>query len=172
MHSVYAQWSCTYLFHDVYRWVCKYMHIRTCTCFYMYIYIHVLYICTCIILLTAGHQTKALLNNSGPKAKRSKLEKDLNVEIISQLILLIVISVIGAIGKLSSKDNYVLMHNACTIVPWPLPCHILHLYSLATKINTHFILYYVCYMLCLVLPTYVRVHVYTCGLPVRPHACT
>lgn len=48
----------------------------------------------------AGHQTKALLNNSGPRVKRSKLEKDINVEVFFQLALLLVICLIGAIGTL------------------------------------------------------------------------
>ena len=51
-----------------------------------------------IVLFAAGHQTKALLNNSGPKAKRSKLERDINVEVVFQLVFVITISLIGAIG--------------------------------------------------------------------------
>ena len=35
----------------------------------------------CVCVHVAGHQTKALLNNSGPKVKRSKLEKDINTEV-------------------------------------------------------------------------------------------
>ena len=52
---------------------------------------------TCVSVLT-GHQTKALLNNSGPKAKRSKLEKDINTEIVFQLALLFTLCTTGAIG--------------------------------------------------------------------------
>ena len=50
------------------------------------------------MFLYTGHQTKALLNNSGPKAKRSKLEKDINIEIVFQLGLLLTLCIIGAIG--------------------------------------------------------------------------
>ena len=51
-----------------------------------------------IVLFATGHLTKALLNNSGPKAKRSKLERDINVEVVFQLVFVITISLIGAIG--------------------------------------------------------------------------
>ena len=46
-----------------------------------------------------GHDTKALLNNTGLRAKRSKLEKDINLEVIAQLVLLLLISVGGGIGE-------------------------------------------------------------------------
>ncbi|CAI8035915.1 Phospholipid-transporting ATPase ID [Geodia barretti] len=51
------------------------------------------------LVVYAGHQTKALLNNSGPRAKRSKLEKDINTDVFFQLALLLVICTIGAIGS-------------------------------------------------------------------------
>lgn len=47
-----------------------------------------------------GHETKALLNNSGIRAKRSQLERDINKDIISQVILLFVLCLIGAICEL------------------------------------------------------------------------
>ena len=52
-----------------------------------------------IISHYVGHDTKALLNNTGLRAKRSKLEKDINLEVIAQLVLLLLISVGGAIGE-------------------------------------------------------------------------
>ena len=65
-------------------------------------HLYMLHILLIIIMsvYVSGHQTKALLNNSGPKAKRSKLERDINAEVISQLVILIVISLMGAIGEL------------------------------------------------------------------------
>ena len=46
-----------------------------------------------------GHETKAMLNNSGPRAKRSKLERDINAEIVSQVIILFVLCFFGAVGE-------------------------------------------------------------------------
>ena len=46
-----------------------------------------------------GHETKALLNNSGARAKRSKLEKDINAEIFSQVLVLFLLCLIGAISE-------------------------------------------------------------------------
>ena len=39
-----------------------------------------------------------MLNNSGPRAKRSKLERTINADIVSQIAILLVLSVLGAIG--------------------------------------------------------------------------
>ena len=39
-----------------------------------------------------------MLNNSGPRAKRSKLERTINAEIVSQIVILAVLCLIGAIG--------------------------------------------------------------------------
>ena len=48
--------------------------------------------------LTIGHETKSMLNNSGPRTKRSKLERDINVEILSSLGILFVLCLTGSIG--------------------------------------------------------------------------
>ena len=66
----------------------------------------------CVCVHVAGHQTKALLNNSGPKVKRSKLEKDINTEVISQLFILLAFCLIGAIGTM-----YMYIHTiyTCTV---------------------------------------------------------
>ena len=80
-----------------------------CTCACAPVFISLLWhplVCMCRLMLealnsicsTTGHQTKALLNNSGPKAKRSKLEKDINVDVLSLLIMLLVICIIGSVG--------------------------------------------------------------------------
>lgn len=69
-------------------------------------FVHELHICTCIVLCATGHQTKALLNNSGPKVKRSKLERDINVEVVFQLVFVITIALVGAIGTFYSKYMY------------------------------------------------------------------
>ena len=64
-------------------------------------------VCVCV----SGHQTKALLNNSGPRAKRSKLERDINVDILSQGFILLTLSVLGAIGQPLLR-SYV-SHSSC-----------------------------------------------------------
>lgn len=45
-----------------------------------------------------GHETKAMMNNSGPRYKRSKLERRLNVDVMWCVLLLIVMCVTGAVG--------------------------------------------------------------------------
>jgi phospholipid-translocating ATPase len=46
----------------------------------------------------AGHETKAMLNNSGPRYKRSYLEQKMNVDVIWCVIILILLCAVGAIG--------------------------------------------------------------------------
>jgi len=41
-----------------------------------------------------------MLNNSGPRAKRSKLERSINIEVASQVVLLLILCLIGVIGEL------------------------------------------------------------------------
>ncbi|KFR12870.1 putative phospholipid-transporting ATPase VD, partial [Opisthocomus hoazin] len=50
------------------------------------------------IVVYAGHETKAMLNNSGPHYKRSKLERKVNTDILWCVLLLIVMCLTGAIG--------------------------------------------------------------------------
>ncbi|XP_067154192.1 phospholipid-transporting ATPase VD [Apteryx mantelli] len=50
------------------------------------------------IVVYAGHETKALLNNSGPHYKRSKLERKVNTNILWCVLLLILMCLTGAIG--------------------------------------------------------------------------
>nr|XP_056703947.1 phospholipid-transporting ATPase VB [Euleptes europaea] len=50
------------------------------------------------IVIYAGHETKAMLNNSGPRYKRSKIEKRMNVDIFFCVGLLIVMCLVGAVG--------------------------------------------------------------------------
>ncbi|XP_077434526.1 phospholipid-transporting ATPase VB isoform X1 [Vanacampus margaritifer] len=46
----------------------------------------------------AGHETKSMLNNNGPRYKRSKLERKLNVDVIFCVILLLAMCLVGALG--------------------------------------------------------------------------
>uniref|UniRef100_A0A8C3LRP7 Phospholipid-transporting ATPase n=1 Tax=Chrysolophus pictus TaxID=9089 RepID=A0A8C3LRP7_CHRPC len=50
------------------------------------------------IVVYAGHETKAMLNNSGPHYKRSKLERKVNSDILWCVLLLILMCLAGAIG--------------------------------------------------------------------------
>ncbi|KAL9875821.1 phospholipid-transporting ATPase VD isoform 1-T4 [Glossina fuscipes fuscipes] len=50
------------------------------------------------IVVYAGHETKAMLNNSGPRYKRSKVEQQMNIDVIWCVIILIILCVVGAVG--------------------------------------------------------------------------
>jgi phospholipid-translocating ATPase len=48
--------------------------------------------------MPTGHETKAMLNNGGPRYKRSQLERFMNVDVVWCVVILVVLCVIGAIG--------------------------------------------------------------------------
>ncbi|XP_010857174.1 PREDICTED: probable phospholipid-transporting ATPase VD isoform X4 [Bison bison bison] len=50
------------------------------------------------IVVYAGHETKAMLNNSGPRYKRSKLERRANTDVLWCVLLLVVMCLTGALG--------------------------------------------------------------------------
>nr|XP_019596286.1 PREDICTED: probable phospholipid-transporting ATPase VB isoform X1 [Rhinolophus sinicus]XP_019596295.1 PREDICTED: probable phospholipid-transporting ATPase VB isoform X1 [Rhinolophus sinicus] len=50
------------------------------------------------IVVYAGHETKALLNNSGPRYKRSKIERRMNTDVFFCIGLLFLMCLIGAVG--------------------------------------------------------------------------
>lgn len=50
------------------------------------------------IVVYAGFETKAMLNNNGPRYKRSKLERFMNRDIIWCIVILLVLCSVGAIG--------------------------------------------------------------------------
>ncbi|XP_037655211.1 LOW QUALITY PROTEIN: probable phospholipid-transporting ATPase VB [Choloepus didactylus] len=51
------------------------------------------------IVIYTGHETKAMLNNSGPRYKRSKIERRMNIDIFFCIGLLFLMCLIGAIGN-------------------------------------------------------------------------
>lgn len=62
------------------------------------------------LVVYAGSDTKAMLNNGGPRYKRSLLERQMNVEVIWCVLTLMVLCFIGSVGNgvwLSSFDSYV-----------------------------------------------------------------
>ncbi|XP_073913804.1 phospholipid-transporting ATPase VB isoform X4 [Castor canadensis] len=52
------------------------------------------------IVIYTGHETKAMLNNSGPRYKRSKIERRMNTDIFFCIGLLVLMCVIGAVGHI------------------------------------------------------------------------
>uniref|UniRef100_A0A8C8S1E2 Phospholipid-transporting ATPase n=1 Tax=Pelusios castaneus TaxID=367368 RepID=A0A8C8S1E2_9SAUR len=49
------------------------------------------------IVIYAGHETKALLNNNGPRYKRSKLERQMNIDVLWCVLILIAMCLFSAI---------------------------------------------------------------------------
>ncbi|XP_064005288.1 phospholipid-transporting ATPase VD isoform X2 [Pogoniulus pusillus] len=58
------------------------------------------------IVVYAGHETKAMLNNSGPHYKRSKLERRVNTDILWCVLLLLLMCLTGAIGHGTWLSKY------------------------------------------------------------------
>ncbi|XP_069057774.1 phospholipid-transporting ATPase VD isoform X2 [Pleurodeles waltl] len=58
------------------------------------------------IVVYAGHETKAMLNNSGPRYKRSKLERRMNIDILWCVLLLLTMCLFGAIGHWIWLNRY------------------------------------------------------------------
>ncbi|KGL81900.1 putative phospholipid-transporting ATPase VB, partial [Tinamus guttatus] len=50
------------------------------------------------IVVYAGHETKAMLNNNGPRYKRSKIERRMNMDIFFCVGLLFAMCLVGAVG--------------------------------------------------------------------------
>ena len=50
------------------------------------------------MVVYAGHESKAMLNNGGPRYKRSKLEKQINMEVVWCVLILATLCLIGASG--------------------------------------------------------------------------
>uniref|UniRef100_A0A4W5PM14 Phospholipid-transporting ATPase n=1 Tax=Hucho hucho TaxID=62062 RepID=A0A4W5PM14_9TELE len=50
------------------------------------------------IVVYAGHETKGMKNNSGPRYKRSKLERRMNMDILWSVVLLVIMCLTAAIG--------------------------------------------------------------------------
>ncbi|XP_062899271.1 phospholipid-transporting ATPase VD-like isoform X1 [Mobula hypostoma] len=58
------------------------------------------------IIVYAGHETKAMMNNSGPRYKRSKLERQLNKDVLWCVALLLVMCLIGVFGHWIWLNSY------------------------------------------------------------------
>jgi phospholipid-translocating ATPase len=51
------------------------------------------------MVVYAGHETKAMLNNGGPRYKRSKLERFMNRDVIWCVVILLLMCLAGSTGK-------------------------------------------------------------------------
>ncbi|XP_024084147.1 probable phospholipid-transporting ATPase VD isoform X2 [Cimex lectularius] len=58
------------------------------------------------IVIYAGHETKAMLNNSGTRNKTSSLEKQMNIDVLWCLAILLVLCALGSIGAKSWLDTF------------------------------------------------------------------
>uniref|UniRef100_A0A8B9FGU3 Phospholipid-transporting ATPase n=1 Tax=Amazona collaria TaxID=241587 RepID=A0A8B9FGU3_9PSIT len=58
------------------------------------------------IVIYAGHETKAMLNNNGPRYKRSKMERQMNMDIFLCVGLLFVMCLVGAVGHGIWTSNF------------------------------------------------------------------
>ncbi|XP_027200539.2 phospholipid-transporting ATPase VB-like [Dermatophagoides pteronyssinus] len=58
------------------------------------------------LVIYAGHESKAMLNNKGPRHKRSRLEKMMNRDIIMCVVILIIMCVIGFMGRYFWLDQF------------------------------------------------------------------
>ena len=65
------------------------------------------------LLCASGHETKAMMNNSGPRYKRSQLEKRLNTDVLWCVLLLIIMCLTGAVGVYPPwlTNPLLLLHN-------------------------------------------------------------
>ncbi|VDD79951.1 unnamed protein product [Mesocestoides corti] len=88
------------------------------------------------MVIYAGRETKAALNNSGRKFKRSKLERRLNRDIIWCILILVILCITGSVGmfRLFYSFNYFYCHLGSYIWLHSLPGeNILFLESLESK---------------------------------------
>ena len=51
------------------------------------------------LVVYAGHESKAMLNNGGPRYKRSKLERRINMEVVWCVVILVTLCLVGAFGS-------------------------------------------------------------------------
>ncbi|XP_060800591.1 phospholipid-transporting ATPase VA [Amyelois transitella] len=66
------------------------------------------------IVVYAGHETKAMLNNGGPRYKCSSLEKKMNTDVIWCILVLLFLCCTGAVGCKLWLDGYYKQYDAKT----------------------------------------------------------
>lgn len=65
-----------------------------------------------------GHETKAMMNNSGPRSKRSQLERRLNTDILCCVVLLLAMCLTAAVGERGpgrTGPSCVLTADSCSV---------------------------------------------------------
>ena len=90
------------------------------------------------IVVYAGHETKAMLNNSGPRYKRSQLEQKMNIDVLWCVLILIILCSVGAIGNAMWLTRYVdvnvpffwFLKNDAGVIETPVGLGILTFFSL------------------------------------------
>ncbi|XP_053574562.1 phospholipid-transporting ATPase VB isoform X1 [Bombina bombina] len=60
------------------------------------------------VVIYAGHETKAMLNNSGPRYKRSKIERRMNINVFFCVGILFIMCLIGALGHGIWSARYII----------------------------------------------------------------
>ena len=58
------------------------------------------------LVIYAGHETKAMLNNKGPRLKQSRLEKMMNGDIVWCIMILVVMCTVSALGHKFWLDQF------------------------------------------------------------------
>uniref|UniRef100_A0A673L226 ATPase phospholipid transporting 10B n=1 Tax=Sinocyclocheilus rhinocerous TaxID=307959 RepID=A0A673L226_9TELE len=73
--------------------------------------------------LFKGHETKSMLNNSGPRYKRSKIERKMNMDVLFCVVLLFFMCLIGALGHaiwletFTSMPSYIVLDSNGNYTP-------------------------------------------------------
>ncbi|GBP07079.1 Probable phospholipid-transporting ATPase VD [Eumeta japonica] len=70
------------------------------------------------IVVYAGHETKAMLNNGGPRYKCSKLERRMNTDVIWCVLVLLFLCCAGAVGCKLWFDNYSFLTQLPPFIPY------------------------------------------------------
>lgn len=61
-------------------------------------------------LFITGHETKSMLNNSGPRYKRSKIERKMNTDVLYCVLLLFFMCLIGALGTVRGTSPSIIQN--------------------------------------------------------------
>jgi phospholipid-translocating ATPase len=69
------------------------------------------------LVVYAGHETKAMLNNSGPRYKRSQVEQQMNLDVIWCVCILVILCIVGAIGNYMWSTPYPNMNATIPYLP-------------------------------------------------------
>lgn len=110
------------------------------------------------LVIYAGHETKAMLNNRGPRYKRSKLERKINHDIIWCMFLLIFLCIFCASASVIWLNTYKDPEN----VPF-IPYGNRKQYNLLLRGVIEFVKYIIIFQAVIPLPLYVSVEIVKLG---------